>query len=164
MLSIETQSTEYIFYWAGEESELPTSGAETGTAEIAFGSEAQALQFLRRFPGLFEFRTLLQQRNPGLVYRWRNEDILGKVAECLIERRLLVMKRWRQATVSQPSASGAAGAVKVARREVESAEPAEPPTFLNNHDGDAQAQTLIEAAEHGTPFCEECPKASRQAA
>lgn len=39
---------------------------------------------------------------------------------------------------------------------------AEYATFPPGHDGEAQAQALRQAAEDGTPFCEECERARRQ--
>ena len=40
----------------------------------------------------------------------------------------------------------------------------EPATFRPHQDPVAQAATLVQAARSGVPFCEECAKASRQAA
>ena len=152
-------SVEYVFYWAG--TSIPPFGASSGQkheeAALGFGSEQQAVLFLRRFPELYELRRLIAQRFPRQSHTWRNEDLYRKIAVELVGKRLKVLKRWVPAVGSAPALSTA---TKVPRREVvERTEPAEPPTFLSNHDNDAQSQTLIGAASGGEPFCEECEKA-----
>lgn len=160
MILIELQSAQYFFYWKEEAQSLPVPEVLWENAEVGFGSPQQAIQFVRRFAALVEFRTLLGQAFPGQTYRWKIDEIHKKLADLLVQRRLRVWKRWRRAT--GPSVA-VAEAAKVQRREVvERSEPSEPPTFLGNHDGPSQAEALANAASGGDPFCEECEKARQQ--
>lgn len=155
-------SAEYVFYWAGSEAP-PFSGgnAKHEEAALGFGSEQQAILFLRRFPDLFELRRFISRRYSRESHLWRTDDLFRKVAGELVRKRLKVLKRWIPAEASPPTA---APPTKVPRKEaVERPEPVEPATFLSNHDNDAQSQTLLGAASDGEPFCEECEKARRAA-
>ncbi len=160
---IESQSAQHIFFW--KEDGAPSLEEDSGTwefAELGFGSTQQALLFLRRFGALSEFRSLLTERFPGQVHRWQIAELLAKVADLLVKKRLCVQKRWKRATAAVATHGEA---TKVARREVaDKFDPREPPTFLPNHDGPNQAATLADAASGGEPFCEECEKARVQMA
>ncbi len=160
---IAKQNTEIVFYWADaggkpDQSRLTKAFEE---AQLGFGSTQQAVLFLRRYPELFSFRQLLNERYAGQGQVYRLEDLYQKLAADMVRRRLCVIKRWLPA-VGSSSTLGAATVVP--RREaVERTEPAEPPTFLPNNNNDAQAETLAGAASDGEPFCEECEKARLQA-
>lgn len=160
---LETQSVQHVFYWSADGApELGRAAAVWESAELGFGSSQQALLFLRRFAALHEFRGLLNGQFPGQTFRWRNDEVIAKVADLLVKKRLTVQKRWKRATSS--IATYAEG-TKVPRREVvEKSEPTEPPTFLPNHDGPTQAEALASAASGGDAFCEECEKARQQMA
>jgi hypothetical protein len=155
-------SAEYVFHWAGTEAPPFNSGnAKYEEAALGFGSEQQAILFLRRLPDLFELRRFISQRYSRESHLWRTEDLFRKMAGELVRKRVKVLKRWIPAE-SSPAVS--APPTKVPRKEaVDRQELAEPPTFLSNHDNDAQSQTLLDAASDGEPFCEECEKARRAA-
>ena len=159
---LKTVAAEYVFEWADARGSAPApAGGYWEFAELAFGSNQQALLFLRRFSALYEYRSLLNEKFPGQTFRWGIAEIEAKLADLLAKRRLVVTRRWRRAT---GSVTATAEATKVPRKEVaERSEPAEPATFLPNHDPNAQAETLADAANDGEAFCEECEKA-RQAA
>lgn len=152
-------AVEYVFYWAGTSAPpfVAANGAQHEEAPLGFGSEQQAMLFLRRFHELFDLRRLIGQRFPRQFHAWRNEDLYRKAAVELTAKRLKVLKRWVPAVASPPAF---APPTKVPRRaSVEHVEPVEPPTFLSNHDNDVQSDTLVGAASDGEPFCEECEKA-----
>jgi hypothetical protein len=157
---IKQGSTEYLFYWAGTPVP-PSSMSKFEEAPLGFGSEQQAILFLRRFSELFGLRRLIAHRFPKQSHTWRNDDLHRKVAAELAAKRLKVLKRWEPAESSPPTV---APPTRVPRREVvEQPAPNEPPTFLSNHDNDVQSEALIDAAMGGEPFCEECEKAKREA-
>ncbi|BDC48683.1 hypothetical protein F183_A09990 [Bryobacterales bacterium F-183] len=159
---ISRQYFEYAFYWAdGGKPPASRLAGQIQTAQVGFGSPQQAQQFLRTFHEPHEFRMLLSQRFPGQTYRWRLDELTGKMADLLVKRRLLVIKRW---TPAEGGVRGQSAATPAApRRPIEFAPATESDTFAGNHDPDSQANTLSNAAQDATPFCEECEK-SRLAA
>jgi hypothetical protein len=162
MIILTSLSGEYIFYW--KEDGPPQGNDNQGFvqfAEIGFGSPQQALMFLRRFGALAEYKEMLSQRFPGQVYRWRTSELEARIADLLVKKRICVLKRWMVAPGAPTAQGGPVGRVE-RRPVVERTEPAEPPTFLANHDGPSQAAALLAAAIGGEPFCEECEKARQQ--
>lgn len=157
---ISRQYFEYAFYWAdgGKPPETRLPGQHQ-TSQVGFGSPQQAQQFLRTFHAPHEFRALLSERFPGQTYRWRLEDVVVKMADLMVRGRLLVIKRWTPAEGGVRG--GGAATPYVPRRAAEFAPVTEGDTFPGNHDGDAQAQALLDAASSCEPFCEECEKARR---
>ena len=153
---ITRQTTEYVFYWAGMQPDRTRIMGSVDFAEVAFSSPQQAVLFLRRFSELFEFRKLLELRFPGQVYRWRIDDIFNKLGELMAKKQLLVIKRWIPA--EGPSRAELIPQPMPRRQATEQAAQPEPPTFLSNHDGDAQADALAGASASGEPFCEECER------
>jgi len=156
---IVREQMEYAFYWSdgGSPPKTRLTRAVIEESELGFGSLQQGLLFLRRFSNLMEFRQLLGQRYPGQVSRWRLDEIFDKLATELTRKRLRVIKRWMPA--EGPIRNNSAPLVVPRRAPATFSEPPEPPTFLSNHNPEAQAETLGEAATDGEPFCEECEKA-----
>lgn len=155
-MQIDQGGVKYIFYWAGD---VPggTHSEREQSAEMGFGSSPQALSFLRRFQDFGRFRTLLQERYPAQIKVWRPENILEKTADELVKKHLRVVKRWEPAEASPP-ATGVATYVPRRNPQPITSSP-EPSTFPPSHDGDNQAEALINASENASPFCEECEKA-----
>lgn len=159
---ISRQQFEYAFYWADGGQPPPSRlPGQHQTVQVGFGSPQQARQFLRTFQQPHEFRVLLTQRFPGQTFRWRLEEIVVKMADLMVRQRLLVIKRWTPAEGGVRSAG--ASTPYVPRRAQEFAPASENDTFPPNHDSDAQAETLLNAASNAEPFCEECEKARRAA-
>lgn len=155
-MQIDQGGVKYIFYWDGDGPGAAPS-ERVQSAEMGFGSSPQALSFLRRFRNFGRFRTLLQERYPAQIKVWRPENILEKAAEELVRKRLRVLKRWEPAEASPP---GTGVATYVPRRDPQPiVSSPEPSTFPPSHDGDNQAEALINASENASPFCEECEKA-----
>ncbi|MBS1831335.1 MAG: hypothetical protein JST65_01400 [Acidobacteria bacterium] len=157
---ISHQYFEYAFYWSDGGTPPPCRLAgQHRISEVGFGSPQQATQFLRTLQQPHEFRMLLSERFPGQTFRWRFEELIAKMADLMVRRRLLVIKRWTPAEGGVRSVDTATPAAP--RRATEFAPATESDTFAGNHDGDAQAETLLEAASNAEPFCEECEKARR---
>ena len=133
---------------------------------------AEAEEFLRQFKFDFtimlELRELLTATDP--LSRMSDDRVIETVASRLATCEF-VFSRLSPIAVEAPTGGGAAQqkaeepqvAVTPSRPAQRVAEPP-PPTFAGNHDAAAQAAALVEAAEQGVPFCEECEKRRRAAA
>ena len=100
--------------------------------------------------------------------KWNDQEILAQVAWQLTEGTLRVAeKRYdvlprgaARGRPTQPTARAEAPPAPVT--ETPPPEPAPEPTDEENVDAAAQAATLKQAAQDGTPFCEECEKARQE--
>ncbi len=152
------------------------SGGTTGyhflwrTSVHPFGDPAQAIQFLGRFKNdaaaMAELRKLVGMRDAltGDSSRISDDWILERTATLLISGELVLGHMWHEpmelpkgqaAQASAPAPSP--GPSSTPQQEEET------PVFTSNHDGETQANALEEAAQNGTPFCEECARAKARA-
>ena len=123
-----------------------------------------AIRFLDRFRSdphaMSAFRRQLSSGTAVGGPALTDDLVIARYARLLVSGEVVVAyparERWigHLSVVRPPEAASApAPAPATAREEVE-----DPPTFEEEHDGVAQAATLIAAARDGAPFCEECAR------
>lgn len=130
---------------------------------------------------LGQLRHLLALESPLPVSRLDDGQVLDAVAQLLAEHRWVMRHkvltreaRIKKAQRGASAASAASGpgdspAVSPSRLRGPSeatpttASPTAPDNDVAHIDQDAQAATLVRAAEEGVPFCEECAKAAQAA-
>jgi hypothetical protein len=126
-------------------------------------TQETALRFLGRFKNdpaaMSGFRKMVPQARG-------EKDVLLAIARMMVAGQLLIVEQ--RGIVDHNHLS-----LKIKQEEAPATPPqrlAEPteeeeePTFAAQHDGQAQAATLVAAARSGVPFCEECARAEAEAA
>ena len=142
--------------------------------ELVFGADGAAAAFLRNFAddpfALRGFQSVLAQLgDSGSVQEMRDQWI-DRLARHLSSGRVTVVEQTPRSPggkSTEGSQTASAPIPPPVPRRLEQAVPVvvpDPPTFSPaTVDEEAQVQTLIKAAEDGTPFCEECAKAAAAA-
>lgn len=130
-------------------------------------THASAQQFLLRFKGDTAGLEVLRSLVPGLAGsapngRLNEEQLLARIAAALVKGEIVValpnnVTDHRFLDSTTPAAEPVPQPAPVAEQETE-----EEDTFETSHDVAAQVQTLIAAAENGTPFCEECERRAHE--
>lgn len=92
-----------------------------------------------------------------------DEQVIASYARLLVSGDVVVAmpareRRLGHLSVVVPPEAAAAPAPAPATQQEEQ----EQPTFIDNHDGVAQAEVLITAARNASPLCEECQRIANQ--
>jgi hypothetical protein len=117
-----------------------------------------ALRFLGRFQNdptaLAGFRKLVPQSRG-------TQNLLDEIARMMVSGQLLIVEQRGLVDKNHLSlkVSTDEAPAPPPQRATEPEPEEEVPTFVAEHDGQAQAATLIAAAQSGVPFCEECTRA-----
>ncbi|MDH5257221.1 MAG: hypothetical protein OEX07_04415 [Gammaproteobacteria bacterium] len=108
-------------------------------------------------------RSLLASEQISNPEKMSNPQVAQYVATMLFQNKLVLaktflLKREPAIIVKEQAAPPPAAAAEVAAPRAEPSEIAPVEEAVDNTDHEAQAATLVAAAEDGTPFCEECEK------
>ena len=132
-----------------------------------FSDPERAIQFMAGFKGdpgaMAGLRRLLDERDWLYQTSRMNDDaVIKAVAELLGKGELVAGVEWKPRLSAPPQPEAAAPAAGPSAPSSTQEEP-DPNTF-NDNDGAAQAAALINAAQSGVPFCEECARLAAQRA
>lgn len=126
-------------------------------------TQETALRFLGRFKNdptaLAGFRKMVPQARG-------EQGVLSEIARMMVSGQLLIVEQRGIVDHNHLSLKikTEAGPAEPPPRLAEPTQEEEAATFAAEHDGQAQAATLIAAARSGVPFCEECARAEAEAA
>jgi hypothetical protein len=128
------------------------AGSETPEAVLAIlKTDAAAMAGVRRLLAAEDWRF-----QPS--WRMSDREVLGAVSRLMSAGELLACFE-RKARFSAPEGgAGASPAPAAAPAQPQRQQQPEAASFGADHDGAAQAGALIDAAQAGTPFCEECSR------
>lgn len=122
-----------------------------------------ATRFIRGFSddsqAMATFRSQVLSSVAFGAQKLTDDQVIASYARLLVSGDVIVAMPARQqrighlSVVVPPEAVAAPAPAPAARQEEE-----EQPTFIDNHDGVAQAQVLVAAARAAYPLCEECQR------
>ena len=168
--TVERQGS-FFRFWARpfEHGKTPGPAADLLVERtLVFGSHASAAAFLRNFAGdsfaVRGLQSVVTQLSPVSGMQELAEQWIERLALLMVTGRVEVVEQIPRGTSAETTTRQAASPTPYVPRRAEVPEPVEvveAPTFSASHaDEEAQVKALVEAARHGTPFCEECAKAA----